>query len=279
MGEQTVHADGLTLWAELLGEDDGEVVVLLAGMAMQATAWEDAFMSPFLARGLRVLRFDWRDIGLSTWRSFREHPYRMDDLADDVVRVADAFGCERFHLLGFSMGGCVAQMTALSAPDRLRSLTLLSSGFASPIELTRSERGTAIFASYAKPRPTSDEEVIERQLEQWRLMAGRAADFDETEWRRRVDGWVQRGQNLSCPHLRLRDHVFGVDRTDALRRLAVPTLVLHGTDDPMFPHRHGEAIGANIPNARLELLEGRGHEVFTDPGIARLATEHIAGTI
>lgn len=279
MAEQRVDVDGVTLWAELVGDGDGEVVVLLAGMAMQATAWEDAFIRPFLAAGLRVLRFDWRDIGLSTWRSFREHPYRMDDLADDVIRVADAFSCERFHLLGFSMGGCVAQLAAVSSPDRLLTLTLLSSGFASPIELTRTDRGTAIFASYAQPRPASDEEAIERQLEQWRLMTGRGADFDEDSWRRRVQGWVERGQNLSCPHLRLRDHVFGVDRTAALAQLDFPTLVLHGTDDPMFPHRHGEAIAATIPTACLELLEGRGHEVFTDPGIAQRAAEFIAGAV
>lgn len=158
MAEQRVDVGGLTLWAELLGDGDGEVVVLLAGMAMQATVWEEAFMRPFLASGLRALRFDWRDIG-------------------------------------------------------------------------------------------------------------------------RVQGWVERGQNLSCPHLRLRDHVFGVDRTAALAQLDFPTLVLHGTDDPMFPHRHGEAIAATIPTACLELLEGRGHEVFTDPGIAQRAAEFIAGAV
>lgn len=252
------------------------VSVLLMGAAMQATAWEQAFVDALVDAGIGAIRFDWRDIGRSTWRSFRDHPYTIHTLVDDVFAVADALSVEHLDIVGFSMGGCVAQLAALAKTDRARTLSLLSSGFASHIDVDRGPRGKGLFELFRLPRPTDDAELESRLMEQWRLLCGKEFDFDEQEWTERARAWIERGQNPSCPHIRLRDEVFGVDRAGALSKLHVPTLVLHGTDDPMFPDAHGRALAATLPNSELELFEGRGHDLHLDPGVARRVAAHIA---
>lgn len=257
-----------SLWAERLGDPARPTVLLLAGAAMQATSWEDQFVGTLLSAGRGVIRFDWRDIGRSSWVRFRDQPYSIDDLAQDAHVVLDEFGVNEADVVGFSMGGCVAQIMALSAPDRLRSLTLLSSGFASPIEVNMTERGRRLLEVLQAPAATDHESQIHRQVAQWRLLCGRAFRFDENEWVNRARSWIQRGQNPKCPHVRLGTQVFGVDRTEQLRRLKVPTYVVHGDDDPMFPLPHGKAIANTIPSATLSVLSGRGHDLFLDAEVA-----------
>jgi pimeloyl-ACP methyl ester carboxylesterase len=242
---------------------------------MQATAWGDLFIEELTARGIAVIRFDWRDIGMSTWRSFKEHPYSIDILADDVVSIAQAFDRVPVHLVGFSMGGCIAQLIAIRTQASVRSLSLLSSGVASMIEADGGKRGRELFELFGLPRPQDDDEHVGRLVAQWRLLCGRDFRFDEHTWTRRARSWVERGQNPSCPHIRLGPEVFGVDRSAQLARIATPTLVLHGTDDPMFPSVHGEAIARSIPTAKLELLAGRGHDLHLDPDIAQRVAHHI----
>ena len=270
-----VAFDGGTLLAEGFETSLPRTALLLAGAAMQATTWERQFFSVLNERGVGVIRFDWRDIGQSTWRRFKEVPYSIGHLAEDVASVAEAFGRDTVHLVGFSMGGCVAQLTALAHPARIESLSLLSSGFASRIDVPRPERAGALFDLFSLPRPVDRDEHVRRLVDQWRVLCGRAFVFDEDAWRRRAEAWVDRGQNPSCPHIRLGPQVFGVERAEELARLDVPTLVVHGTDDPMFPHVHGEAIARTIPAAKLTLLDGRGHDLHVDPVVAELVADHI----
>jgi pimeloyl-ACP methyl ester carboxylesterase len=120
--------------------------------------------------------------------------------------------------------------------------------------------------------------MVVRLVDQWRVLCGRDFRFDEEAWRARAEGWVARGQNPSCPHIRLGPQVFGVDRHHELAGVRVPTLVMHGTDDPMFPHVHGQHIAATIPQAGLELLEGRGHDLHLDAAIGSRVARHILDT-
>ena len=253
----------------------GRWAFLLAGMATQSTMWEPPFVSRLVERGISAVRFDWRDIGRSTWRSYREHPYGPDTFVSDVFAVADAIDAHDVDIVGFSMGGCIAQIAALTRPDRIRTLTTLSSGFASPAKVDRPPRGDQLMAMYALARPADEGEVRSRLLEQWRLMYGQGVEFDEAAWGERIRSWIERGQNPSCPHMRMRDEILGTDRTPAFAQLEVPTLVLHGLDDPMFPHGHGCALADAVPNATLELLAGRGHDLPFDPEIANRIADHI----
>ena len=274
--ELEVVVDGdVVLVAEGFGAEREDVVVLLSGAAMPATMWEDALVASLVEAGIGVIRFDWRDIGRSTWRSFKEHPYSIDTLANDVLAVADAFGVRAFHLVGFSMGGCVAQLVGLAQRDRIRSMALLSSGYASEIDVPRPERGRQLFELFALPRPTSEEEMVDRQVEQWRLLCGPGVPFDVDEWTRRAQAWVARGHNPGCPHVRLGPQVFGVDRERELCSLDIPTLVLHGTDDPMFPLPHGERLAAVLPSASLEIYERRGHDLHLLDELPELVGVHV----
>jgi len=273
--ELEVVIDDVVLVTEGFWADRKDVVVLLSGAAMPATMWEDTLIASLVDAGLGVIRFDWRDIGRSTWRSFKEHPYSIDTLANDVLAVADAFDVGTFHLVGFSMGGCVAQLVALARRDRVRSMALLSSGYASEIDVARPERGRQLFELFARSRPTSEEEMVDRQVEQWRLLCGAGVPFDVDEWTRRAQAWVARGHNPACPHVRLGPQVFGVDREPALRSLGVPTLVLHGTDDPMFPLPHGERLAAVLPSATLWVYEQRGHDLHLLNDLPELLGGHV----
>lgn len=267
--------DGVVVFAEGFSTERAQTVVLLGGAAMQATMWGEDFVSALVTAGLGVIRFDWRDIGRSTWRTFKEHPYSVDALASDVLGVANAFGVASFHLVGFSMGGCVAQLVALSHPERVRSLTLLSSGYASQIDVDRPDRGRQLFELFALPKPSTDDEQRDRQVDQWRLLCGPATPFDDDVWRERARGWVARGQNPACPHVRLGPQVFGVDREAALRSLDVPALVLHGTDDPMFPIAHGERLAAVLPSVSFESFEGRGHDLHLHAEVPARIVAHV----
>lgn len=268
--------DGRTLWAERLGSDTKPPVLVLTGAAMQATTWEPVFTDPLVDAGYSVIRFDWRDIGRSSWQRFSEHPYTIDDLARDGFAVLDAHGLDTAHIVGFSMGGCVAQLMALASPDRVRALGLVSSGFASRIQADRGERGRRLFELFAEPRPANDLEHANRLVAQWRLLCGRAYHFDDHEWQARARAWIDRGQNLACPHLRLGPQVFGVDRHDELSQIRCPTLVLHGDDDPMFPLDHGRALAKTMPNAQLMELPGHGHDLHLHPEVAHALAGHLA---
>jgi pimeloyl-ACP methyl ester carboxylesterase len=273
--ERRVEVDGATLHAEGLATDRDRVAVLLAGAAMQATAWEDEPIGILLDADLGVVRFDWRDIGRSTWARFADTPYTIGTLVDDVLAVADAFGLERFDLVGFSMGGCVAQLLALDHPEHIATMSLVSSGHASVIDVERPDRGGALLELFARPRPVDDAEAAERLVDQWRLLCGSATPFDESAWRGRARAWVERGQNPSCPHIRLGPQVFGVDRHHQLQGLQVPALVVHGTDDPMFPIAHGVALAETLPIVTFEALDGRGHDLHLDVRVPRMIADHI----
>ena len=260
-----VERDGLQLWCDVHGDDADPTVVLLMGAACQAIQWEGSFVEPLVAAGYRVIRLDYRDIGLSSWVDFKSAPYRFDDLVDDVRAVLTATSSERWHAVGYSLGGCVAQLLTLAEPEQTASLSLLSSGFASPIEVPASERRTELFEYLAQPGTRDRAEQVERLLGQWRLLSGRETAFDEMAWRARIESWVSRGQNPRCPHIRLGPQVFGIDRSEQLARLVVPTLILHGDDDPMFPLEHGQRLAETLPTATLSVLPGRGHDLFLDP--------------
>lgn len=148
---------------------------------MQATTWEQPFLAPFLDTHRSIVRFDWRDIVLSTWARFRDHAYGIDDQVADCLAVLDAFDVKASDVVGFSMGGCIAQLLALFAPNRVRSLALLSTGYASRIKADRGERGAQLFALLAQPTPPDPDDQVRHLLEQWRLLCGRSFRFDSAE--------------------------------------------------------------------------------------------------
>jgi len=256
---------GAELCVEEIGDPGDPAVLLVMGAAGSMDRWEDAFCARLADAGLRVIRYDHRDTGGSTTYPPGEPGYDGDDLVADPVAILDALGIDRAHVVGLSMGGALVQRIAVEHPDRVRSIALLSTssaGTGGPKLPGPSDELRALFAGEgAPPEPDwSDREAaIAYLLEGERPYAGRHGIDDEAT--RELLGRVyDRSSNVASA-----SNHYLVDGTDMpharLREISVPTLVIHGTDDPLFPPAHGEALAREIPGARLHIVDGLGHEL------------------
>jgi pimeloyl-ACP methyl ester carboxylesterase len=263
-----VRANGVELCVETFGEASSPALLLVAGGASSMDWWEDAFCRSLAAGPRFVVRFDHRDTGESVSYAPGAPGYTGADLVADVLGLLDALGIERAHLVGMSMGGGIAQHAALAAPERVASLTVIASSPAVPgdRELPRmSAELAAVFADPPAPPDWSDREaVIDYVLADLRPYRG-SIPADEAALRALVSRIVDRTTNVESS---MTNHLV-LDEDEPVRGglgdIRAPTLVLHGTEDPLFPIAHGEALAAEIPDARLLPLEGMGHEVPPRP--------------
>lgn len=271
--------DGARLCVETFGTRAAPAIVLLAGATCSMDWWDDELCRRLADAGRLVVRFDARDTGRSTSYPPGAPGYVAADLGHDVLAIQDALGVERAHLAGLSMGGGIAQALAFEHPDRVATLTLMST---SPIEPGHDLPGLApeLAAAWAKasePDWSDRDAVVTHIVEGERLVAGPDA-FDEPRTRSLAERVVDRSNDVAASFT---NHPLVQSDPPPHGRLAdlaqIPTLVLHGSVDPMFPPRHGEALAEAIPGARLILLEGVGHQVpprrLWDRWVA-LLTEH-----
>jgi pimeloyl-ACP methyl ester carboxylesterase len=256
MAEGWIDTNGVRLWYGETGDPGGEAVVLLMGAGASVLAWPAETLEALAGAGYRVVRFDNRDIGLSTHLDPATSPYTLDDLATDTLGLMDHLGIGRAHLVGASMGGMVAQSVALRQPDRVRSLTLL---ITTPGPDERLPPPSDRLAAVALMPGTTPEEVDERTVALWRVLAGTRFPFDEARIRADMAADAARGTNPAPAHALA--VMTAPSRLDDLPRLSVPALVVHGTEDPIFPVEHAHALAAAIPGAELVVWDGVGHEV------------------
>ena len=252
-------ANGIELEYEVFGPDDAPAVVLIAGWGAQLIVWHDTFVDELVARGFRPIRFDNRDVGLST-KIEDGSTYALEDMADDTVGLLDHLGIERAHVMGASMGGMIAQVVAIRHPQRVLSLTSIMSttgaaGVGGASDEARARLGL--------PAPATPEERLESSVASCRVNWGDSAqvpfDAELARWRAAIS--EQRGL---CPEGGLRQAMAmraTGDRTLALKQLAVPTLVIHGDNDGLVHVSGGEATADAIPNAELMIIQGMGHVV------------------
>jgi pimeloyl-ACP methyl ester carboxylesterase len=256
MGEGYVETNGIRLWYEDRGDPDAEPIVLVMGATATVLSWPTELLDALTGAGYRVVRFDNRDIGLSTHVDFATKPYTLDDMATDTVGLLDALGIERAHFIGASMGGMISQVMALRHPDRVLSLGLL---ITSPGPDERLSPTSDEILSVASRPATTDAEVEQRTVDLWRALSGSRFPFDEAPYRELAALDAARGTNPNS------GHPFAVftapSRIDALAAVTVPTLIVHGTEDPIFPIDHGEALAKAIPGSTLVTWEGVGHEI------------------
>lgn len=257
VGEIRVECpDGVSLWAEWLGPSDDEPIVLLAGSGIQGVVWESSVWGHWLAAGRGVVRFDWRDVGLSDRVDFATSPYGLATLVDDVDMILTAFEVDAFHSLAFSMGGRVAQALAARDPSRTRSLTLIGSRGALNGQIQIADTSPTLAAVINETVPADHDGRVRWLTELWRCSAGPRYPFDETFWSKRLDAWIRRGHNFACPQFVM---PFAA-HPDALAAIVAPTLVIQGTDDAFVPPEEGKALAVAIEHAGLVMLEGLGHE-------------------
>jgi pimeloyl-ACP methyl ester carboxylesterase len=249
----TDHGD-VSLYYESYGSETDPVLLLVNGLGSQCINYKVELCEKFVARGFRVVRFDNRDVGLSTHLGSGAR-YTIDDMAGDGFAVLDAVGAKSAHVAGWSMGGMIVQAMAIRDPHRIASLTSVMSA---PGPLT-GERDPEVTAAFSAPPATTREEAAERSLaglKAWgspacydvdRITADAYAAFD-----RDPDGRGRQHQSMAIGA--------SPSRVDGLRSLTVPTLVIHGDADRLVPPDFGRQTADAVPGARLEMLEGMGHD-------------------
>ncbi|WNG17971.1 alpha/beta fold hydrolase [Cystobacter fuscus] len=278
MAERMVKSNGIELWTESFGEPGHPPILLVMGASAQGLLWPEEFIGLLVAGGRYVIRYDHRDTGQSTCLDFQKNPYTLEDLAQDALGVLDAYGIAAAHLVGASLGGMICQLVSTLHPERVLSLSVMMSTPLRPGIMETFQqafqgktpegalpppapRAIQVQLAAASNPPRNREESIDLQVKMARAMAASAAPFDEQECRRTVERMLERARNPAAAM----NHGFVPSPTqaqaEALKHLRVPTLVIHGTDDPMFPSAHGVAVAERISGAKLLMLEGMGHDL------------------
>ncbi|MEU6710480.1 alpha/beta fold hydrolase [Nonomuraea sp. NPDC046802] len=280
-----IKSGDLRLWTEQFGNDRDPTVLLVMGTATPGIGWPDELVATLVQGGRQVLRYDHRDTGRSGCVDFAVRPYTLADLANDAIAVLDAYGVAAAHVAGASLGGAIAQWLAAHRPERVLTLTSIMSGpmgadagpaWARALSDQDPEPDDLpppapsflrhLARSAALPRTTRAEHVA-ANLETWRVLNGDALPFDEEAARR----FVEESHDLSADPAAAANHdlagrAMTEDRRVPLSSITAPTLVVHGTHDPLLPLPHGAAVAAAIPGARLRTIEGMGH-AFLSPGL------------
>jgi len=271
---QLARANGVELCYEIFGDPAAEPLILIMGLGGQMIIWDDDFCRQLAARGFRVIRFDNRDIGQSSklsgggplgalemlkLRLFKipvKAPYRLRDMAEDTVGLMDALEIASAHLVGASMGGMIAQEIAISFPNRVRTLTSIMSTTGNPKLPGPTREAMAVLMA---PPPKSKEEYIERFGKSWKIL--RAGSFPEDEARdlALAERTFARGLNPAGVGRQLRAILASGSRKERLRTVKTPTLVIHGTVDPLVRPEGGKDTAASIPGAKLLMIERMGH--------------------
>jgi pimeloyl-ACP methyl ester carboxylesterase len=260
--ERMIKVNRVELCTESFGDKGDPPVLLVMGVSASMMWWEESFCQ-LLAAGRRfVIRYDHRDTGRSIAYEQGRPRYTGADLVADAVGVLDAYEITAAHVVGVSAGGAFAQLLALGYPDRVLSLVLISTSPATSGERSLpspTERFNDFLAS-AEVDWSDHGSVIEYLVGYERVLAGGARSFDEAAWRELIRSDVERARDITPSQ----NHNLippGDAPSGPISSIAVPTLVIHGTADPMFPLGHGQALAEEIPGAKLLTLERAGHGV------------------
>jgi pimeloyl-ACP methyl ester carboxylesterase len=271
------HANGIPIHYEDHGNPGDPVILLIMGFAAQLTLWPDELVDAITAQGFRVIRYDNRDIGLShKFDGVRAPgvvkltlmnriglrprvPYTLSDMADDGAGLLDALGIEAAHIAGASMGGMIAQRFAARHPGRTRSLISIFSTTGNPkLPPARKE---AMQALITRPASMDEAVLVEHGMMLALTIGSPGFPTEEERLREKVTAAVRRSVYPEGPTRHLAAIVADGDRRKLLRSLDVPTLVLHGEDDPLIPVAAGHDTVEHIRGARLRTIPGWGHDL------------------
>jgi pimeloyl-ACP methyl ester carboxylesterase len=273
-----IDANGVQIEYETFGNNDAPAILLVMGLGMQLTAWPDDFCSDLANSGYRVIRFDNRDIGLSTKFSHKGVPnlpwafiktrlglslrpaYTLGDMAKDSIGLMDGLGIAKAHVIGASMGGMISQIIAAKYPDRVLSLTsIMSSSGARNLPGPTKEAGKALMARPKDPKDMAS--VLENSVNTFRVIGSPGFPTPEAELRERFAKNLKRSYNPAGVARQLLAIVANGDRSSLLRSIKVPALVLHGDVDPLVPLACGQDTAAKIPGAKINIIKGMGHDM------------------
>lgn len=284
-----VDTNGLKIDCDVQGEAGAPAILLIMGLGMPAALWPDPVVQTLTGAGFRVVTFDNRDAGGSTrlegvrvpnvlraigralLRRPVAAPYTLDDMAADTIGMLDALGVGQVHVVGASMGGMIGQVIAARHPSRVLSLTSIMSNSGNPERRIAFGRWRALRAIIRRPPRPDDYEAVVRHLMYLFGVIGSPAYRHEIESMRPLFERVARRGLYRAGTLRQLLAILATgDRRSLLQRITAPTLVLHGADDPLVPLAAGRDTAEHIPGARLEVVDGMGHD-FPPALMAQLA--------
>lgn len=274
MQSTTVFSNGIEIAYETFGAPSGRPLLLIMGLGAQMIAWHPELCAALAAEDFFVVRFDNRDVGLSTHLhnapppdldaamngDFSSASYRLEDMADDAVGLLDTLGLDRAHVVGASLGGMVAQTMAIRHPDRVRSLTSIMSTPWFGIGSLTSEVESALL-TLSTPPPRTRAEVVEQAVAIRKIIGSPGYPMDEARVREVAGQSYDRSFDpTGVIRQRLAVYASG-DRTAALTQVTAPALVVHGEADPLIQLSAGRATAAALPDAELLVLPGMGHDL------------------
>jgi pimeloyl-ACP methyl ester carboxylesterase len=287
-GVRFATAGDVQLAYETFGKADRPPLVLIMGLATQMLGWPDAFCTALAEAGHHVIRFDNRDIGLST--HFNDAPavdlaqlltgdassaaYTLSDMARDTVGLLDALGIDSAHVVGASMGGAIAQTIAIEHSQRLRSLTSIMSTTGDPAVGQPTPDAMAVLLA---PRPKARQGAIDHVVANYRVIGSPGFPFDEAGLRERTARSYDRANDPAGVLRQLAAVVASGDRTPQLHAVQLPTLVVHGREDPLATVSGGLATAEAVPGAELVLFDGMGHDLPIE--LWPVIIEHISGLV
>ncbi|MDX8356164.1 alpha/beta fold hydrolase [Sphingopyxis terrae] len=291
MTTEQAAVNGISITFEDKGPRDAPAILLVMGLGGQLTLWPDEFVDALNARGFRTIRYDNRDVGLSTrfdaagvpnlkWmfvKSLLRLPvrsaYALADMAADGVALLDDLGIARAHIVGVSMGGMISQHIAGRYPDRVLSLTSVMSTTGNP-RLPRAQK-EAMQVLTSRPMSGDPEDLIAYSVRAAKVIGSPGYPPDEERLQRRVRSDFERGWYPQGVARQMAAIVADGDRRPMLKSIGVPTLVIHGEGDPLVPLAGGRDTADNIPGARLLTIPGMGHDLPL--GLVDTLADAIAG--
>jgi pimeloyl-ACP methyl ester carboxylesterase len=274
--ESKVRANGIEIAYDSFGEPGATPLVLIMGFTAQMILWDEGFCEGLARRGYRVIRFDNRDVGHTSWLTEAgtpkigavvsamlrgepvQVPYKLIDMAEDTLGLMDVLGIETAHIVGMSMGGMIAQTTAIHYPERVRTLTSLSSTTGHP---GLPQATPEAWETLIKPAPVDKEGFVEHAVPIWRIINGPLVTIDEHFIRERARRTFERGVSLAGYARQMAAITASGSRRKALQSVRVPALVIHGDADPLLPLAHGIDTAEAIPGAKLHIVKGMGHDI------------------
>jgi pimeloyl-ACP methyl ester carboxylesterase len=264
MTERSIQTQDLEICTEAFGEADRPPLLLIMGACSSMLWWPREFCEKLADTGFYVIRYDNRDTGRSTSYEPGTIHYSLDDMAEDAVRVLDAYGLSSASIAGASLGGMIAQLLALRYPERVRRLILLISGPVAVEEgITLPPIDQKVLDHHAKSGSVdwgNEKDAVDFMVNGWRVTAGTRQPFDE----KLIRALAQEEYHRSKCLLSMFNHALlsgGEWAQGQLGRIQAPTLIIQGTEDPVLPFPHAEYLARVIPGARLVALKGTGHEL------------------
>jgi pimeloyl-ACP methyl ester carboxylesterase len=271
--QKVVQANGLEFWTESFGDKSNPAVLLIMGSGAQGLFWHQKFCEQLADKGFFVIRYDHRDVGLSSSIDYQKSPYTLLDMSKDAVAILDAYQIKKAHIVGMSLGGLIAMLIDEHNHDRVESLTLMMTsgdmrsnltaiqGKKSPSSLSApSSEFLAWIRSYVTDPPITPADRINKFIEGARIVNGSKVAYDE-----------QLGQQLALQSfsrtkdpLKMFNHIAALDASfdlykDSPSHVKAPTVIIHGDQDPVLPLDHAQALKKAIPQAELVVVQDMGH--------------------